>query len=280
MQSLKNLMKRSLGLHPKSSVTPLADINYIGSGLHGYYIPENYLTPNSVCYLVGTGEDISIDTELVIKYDCNVYVIDPAPEGINHFNLLNRKTLNGETLSIGHEKGAFTYRIKPEQLMKMKYLSVGLWDQDTLIRFYKPANDKYVSHSIELFKETGEYIEVPVDRLSNIMKKNGHTSIDLLKLEIEGAEYKVLETIVEDKLDVKMIAVEYDEVYHCKGFDYLYRIKKSTDNLLNNGYKLAHSTDYFKRLFIQEDLFAKLQGRQEAAAKIQRTIEEELELHP
>lgn len=63
-----------------------------------------------------------------------------------------------------------------------------------------------------------------------------------------------------------MIAVEYDEVYHCKGFDYLYRIKKSTDNLLNNGYKLAHSTDYFKRLFIQEDLFAKLQGRQEAAA--------------
>ena len=89
------------------------------------------------------------------------------------------------------------------------------------------------------------------------MKSFGHTSIDLLKLEIEGAEYKVIETIIEDKLDIKAILVEYDEVFHSKGFPYLFRIKKSKDLLLNNGYKLVHTTDLFKCLFVKKEVYNK-----------------------
>lgn len=65
MQQLKNLTKRILKIHPKSNLTPLRDIIQLGTKVHGYFIPENFLNSSSLCYCVGAGEDISFDTELV-----------------------------------------------------------------------------------------------------------------------------------------------------------------------------------------------------------------------
>ena len=257
MQVVKNIIKQLLQLNPHSKLSPFKNIIHVGSKTHGYYLPENFITGSSVCYLVGAGEDISFDTELVVNYGCKVFILDPAPEGINHFNLLKSKVENGEKIFVGHKDTPFYYRINKEQLKTITYLEKGVWDADTIIKFYEPTLDNYASHSIELFQESGRFIEVPVDRLSNIMKSFGHTSIDLLKLEIEGAEYKVIETIIEDKLDIKAILVEYDEVFHSKGFPYLFRIKKSKDLLLNNGYKLVHTTDLFKCLFVKKEVYNK-----------------------
>lgn len=92
------------------------------------------------------------------------------------------------------------------------------------------------------------------------MKELKHDTVDLLKIEIEGAEYVVLKTIVEDKPDIKMILVEFDEVYHPKDNRYLFRIKKSTEEIIKAGYTLVHSTPYFKRLFVKNDLFEKLKS--------------------
>ncbi len=255
MQFVKTILKKILKIDSQSNVSPIKSVVHIGSKNHGYFLPENFLNKSSICYCVGAGEDISFDTELVVTYECNVIILDPAPEGIQHFNLLNEKINNDEPLSIGHEKSLFNYRIDKEQLSKIKYIEEGVWDTKTLIKFYEPTIENYASHSIKLFQESGKFIEVPVDRLSSIMKSLGHQTIDLLKLEIEGAEYTVIETIVEDHLDIKAILVEYDEVFHSKGFPYLFRIKKSTDLLLKNGYKLVNSTDHFKRLFIKSELY-------------------------
>ena len=255
MQFAKTILKKILKIDSQSNVSPIKNVVHIGSKNHGYFLPENFFNSSSICYCVGAGEDISFDTELVVNYNCNVVILDPAPEGIQHFNLLTDKINSNEILSIGHENSLFNYRITKAQLSKIKYIEKGVWDANTVIKFYEPTIENYASHSIKLFHESGKFIEVPVDRLSNIMKSLGHTTIDLLKLEIEGAEYTVIETIVEDHLDIKAILVEYDEVYHSKGFPYLYRIKKSTDLLLNNGYKLVHSTNHFKRLFIKTELY-------------------------
>lgn len=257
MQKVKNIVKRVLSLDYTSYLKPFHNIEYVGSHYHGYYIPRNLLTSQSVCYCIGAGEDISFDTELKVKYDAHVFIFDPAPEGINHFAKLGKMVNNGEQLTIGSTP--FTYRINAEQLSQITYIEKGVWDKDTMIRFYKPTVENYASHSIELFNHSDEYIEVPVDRLSNLMKKLKHTAIDLLKMEIEGAEYTVLKTIVEDKPDIKIILVEFDEVYHPKDARYIFRIKEATKNLINAGYTLAHSTPQFKRLFVRNDVFEKLQ---------------------
>ena len=262
VKALKAGVRGLLQIDPQSLVTPLPGLTWVGSEPQGYVIPHGLLNAESLCYCVGAGEDITFDTELAEIYGCRVVVIDPTPEGLNHFRLLNEHTSRGEPLWTTRGK-PFRYRITPERLALLSYLEIGVWDSAQQMRFYEPTRENYPSHSVAMFQESGRYIELPVDRLANIMKSQGHTAIDLLKLEIEGAEYRVLDTVVEDRLDVKAILVEYDEVWHSegKGRAHLFRIRNSTRKLLDAGYRLAHSTPMFKRLFVREDVFETLRRR-------------------
>src|SRR5690606_22369056 len=97
---------------------------------------------------------------------------------------------------------------------KYKFFKIGLWDKKGSLKFYFPKNKDHVSHSLLNLQKTHDYIKVSVDSLKNIAKKNKHKKIDLLKIDIEGAEYKVLNSISKDKLEVKIICVEFDEMFH------------------------------------------------------------------
>ncbi|MBK7888976.1 MAG: FkbM family methyltransferase [Bacteroidetes bacterium] len=252
-QIFKSTVKKVLGIDSQSGVEPIQNLHKVGSNYHGYFIPADFLKSDSICYCIGAGEDISFDTELKILYDAQIYIFDPAPEGIEHFKKLVDVTARGEQLSIG-KKQPFTYRINAAQLSQITYIDVGVWEKEAILKFYEPDLENYVSHSVHLFKDSGKFIEAPVDRLKNLMKKQNHSAVDLVKIEIEGAEYTVIDTIIEDKLDIKVILVEFDEVYHMKGFKHLFRIKNSTNKLRKAGYVLAHSTDHYKRLFVRRDV--------------------------
>ncbi len=43
------------------------------------------------------------------------------------------------------------------------------------------------------------------------MRENGHAHIDLLKIDIEGAEYRVLAELVANRLPVRWLCVEFDQ---------------------------------------------------------------------
>ena len=43
------------------------------------------------------------------------------------------------------------------------------------------------------------------------MGELGHTYIDLLKIDIEGAEYVVIESIIREKINIKCLCIEFDE---------------------------------------------------------------------
>lgn len=255
MQKLKNRIKKVLKVDYTTYLNQLKDLQYLGSRFAGYFLPKHILNEKSICYCVGAGVDVTFDTELVVNYNAKVFILDPAPEAYEYFNALKESTRKNEKVTVGKAPTVFTYRADSQQLDGMKFMQTGLWDKTSVLKFYKPTVENYPSHSIDLFNDSTEFIEAPVDRLSNIMKSQNHQSIDLLKIEIEGAEYVVIQTIVEDKPDIKMILVEFDEVYHPKNNRYLFRIKKSTESLINAGYVLAHSTPYFKRLFIRKDIF-------------------------
>jgi len=46
-------------------------------------------------------------------------------------------------------------------------------------------------------------------RLNTAMQRLGHSRIDVLKMDIEGAEYEVLEDVVRDRIPVNQILVEF-----------------------------------------------------------------------
>ena len=65
------------------------------------------------------------------------------------------------------------------------------------------------------------------------MKDLGHTSLDVIKMDIEGAEYEVLDTIIEDKIDIGVLCVEF---HHSRPF---MKIIQSIRNLMASGYSLV-----------------------------------------
>jgi len=247
-----------LGIHHQSNVKPLKNLSYFGSERHGYMVPDNFLASNSICYCVGAGEDISFDTELKIAFDSRVYIFDPSPYGINHFNEVKDYVNHRTPLTLDKTLAPYVYHISSKQFSEIKFVPVGLWDEKKTLKFYDPEKENYSSHSAILFTDSKKFIEAPVNRLSNLMKELDHQHIDLLKIEIEGAEYKVIDTIIEDKLNVKAILVEFDEVYNTTDKSFHFRIKKSCDRLRKAGYVLAHSTVALKRLFIRKDVYDQL----------------------
>jgi len=190
------------------------DVAQIGSRYGGWSIPMDMINSESICYCVGCGEDISFDLGLIDGFRCEVYAFDPTPRAIRHVE--------------SHAAGNPRYHFSP----------VGLWDKAEKLKFYVPINPKDVSHSLLNLQKTNDFIEVPVERLSAIMARNGHTHLDLLKLDIEGAEYKVLDSMFADGIDVAILCVEFDEYWNALDGDWLQRIRDYVERIIGQGYAM------------------------------------------
>ena len=162
------------------------DLVRLGSDYGGWTIPSGLLHQSSVCYCVGAGEDISFDLSLISSFGCDVYTFDPTPRSIAYVTGLS------------------------ELDARLHFIPVGVWNQDAFIKFYAPQNPSHVSHSIVNLQQTSDYFDAKVKRLSTLMQELGHSRIDLLKIDIEGAEYDVLIDICKEGIDVRCICVEYD----------------------------------------------------------------------
>ncbi|HNL39351.1 MAG TPA: FkbM family methyltransferase, partial [Saprospiraceae bacterium] len=114
---------------------------------------------------------------------------------------------------------------------------VGLWNEDTTLRFFAPRNEAYVSHSLVNLQRSEKHIEVPVKKLGTLMKELGHPRINLLKIDVEGAEYQVLEAMLADNIEVDVLCIEYDETAS-NHLDraYITRIEHSLQSLIQAGF--------------------------------------------
>ncbi len=204
------------------------DLVAIGTVYGGWVVPADLLDADSICYCVGCGEDISFDLGLIERFGCEVHGFDPTPRAIEYVE----RVAGGD--------------------MGYRFHALGLWDAADRLRFYVPRNPAHVSHSLLNLQKTDEYITVDVERLSAIMRGLGHDRLTLLKLDIEGAEYRVIESILEDGLVVDVLCVEYDESFNPLDAGYRERIRASVDALLRHGYRLVHSAGNGNYTFVRE----------------------------
>ncbi|MDP3970734.1 MAG: FkbM family methyltransferase [bacterium] len=206
----------------------------IGTNYGGWVIPANYLTKDSVCYCAGVGEDVSFDLGIIKKYVCKVYAFDPTPRAQEYI-----------------EKN-----VEPDP--NFVFVDVGLWDEDTTMKFYSPKNPDHVSHSIVNLQKTDTYFEAKVKRLSTIMRELQHDKLSLLKLDIEGAEYKVLDSLVDDKVDIDILCIEFDEGHTKMDNDYKSRIKGSLEKLFAMGYVMIDVDQSCNYTLIKENMLREL----------------------
>jgi FkbM family methyltransferase len=261
MSLVRKIVKMAVDYRRQKDVTPVKNLVYLGSPNHGYVIPADYLTSASVCYCVGAGTDISLDTELAARFRAQVFIFDPMPYALAHFNDLVSHAQQGKLFTADNTKDGYVYTVSAENLESVRYCATGIWNEQKVIKFYSPIKETYAGHSITNLQSTAKYIEAPVDKLANIMREFGHKQLDLLKLEIEGSEYVVIDDVLADKLDVKMILVEFDEFHHRRGLARLVAIRhieQSSRKLIKAGYKLVNSMGFYKRAFIRADVFDSL----------------------
>jgi FkbM family methyltransferase len=129
-------------------------------------------------YGFGAGEDISWDIAMIENFKAHMYIFDFTPRSIKYVN------------SIIKEKGYTS-----EQLT---FLPEGLADTDGSLTFTLPENKEWVSMRLGDHSkgDASRLMVVPVNRLDTYMARLGHSMIDVLKIDIEGAEYGVLEDLV------------------------------------------------------------------------------------
>ena len=189
----------------------------LGTVYGGWYVPDDLsLNESSIVYSGGVGEDISFDLLLQSKYNCNIILIDPTSRAIKHFDEVKRYYSNNATIT----KTTFTGDIKNDyhsciksltpNFDKFKYINLGLWNRMEELKFYKQTNASYVSQSLVENMFGQDYDIVRVDSIKNIMETQGHENIDLLKVDIEGAEIETINQMLDDKIYPKYVVVEFD----------------------------------------------------------------------
>jgi FkbM family methyltransferase len=101
---------------------------------------------------------------------------------------------------------AYVGRLDPPP--RFHFLPFGIWSEDTTLRFFAPAEDEHASWSALNLQHTDRYVEAPVRSLRSVMAELGHDRIDLLKLDVEGAEYPVVHQLLDERIPVRVLCLE------------------------------------------------------------------------
>jgi len=156
----------------------------LGTSYGGWTVPVELIEPSWVCYCVGAGGDISFDLELIRRYGVEVRTFDPVADYVES----------------AQQQGAAEPRFSARQ--------AAIATVDGPIRMQVTHDPQSRSVSAAGLYESEDFIEVPGRTLPSLMAELGDERIDLLKLDIEGAEYEVLPTIDMRALGVKVFATQ------------------------------------------------------------------------
>jgi FkbM family methyltransferase len=212
LDALKQIGRRVLGREPWHFVQVHVAHRGLGSSYGQWTVCLAGLSSQSIVYSFGAGEDISFDLALIDMFGLTVYAFDPTPQSV--------------------------YWVRKQQLPASFHLvEYGLADRDGLAKFYAPSNPNFVSHTMLEVEGAGEYVEVPVRRLVTLATMLNHTDIDVLKLDIEGAEYTALPDILSSNLSIRQILVEF----HHRFANVKVKDTNQAVRLLNrHGYRIFH----------------------------------------
>jgi len=159
----------------------------LGSRYGGWWVPRSVLAPGGVAYCAGAGEDVTFDLAL-LEHGLFVTTFDPTPRSIDYVT------------SLGIDDQHF------------RFLPVGWWSDETQIDLFAPRDRAHVSYSALDLQGTGQSITVPVRRVSSLARELGNPTVDLIKMDIEGAEMTVIPDLLANGPLPRVLCVEFDKV--------------------------------------------------------------------
>ncbi len=182
-----------------------------GSDYGGWNVITNNINSSSIIYSFGVGEDASFDIALIKRFGLLIYAFDPTPKSVNYVR-----------------EQSFS-----DNFMMHQY---GLADFDGLAVFCPPDNPSHASYTLLDRSSTKDNsISMPVKKLSTIMNELRHNKIDLLKMDIEGAEYNVIKDLKNTSILPNQILVEFHHRFPNVGIK---KTLEAIECIKTMGYKL------------------------------------------
>lgn len=157
----------------------------LGTYYGGWWIPEVAPT-RGVALCVGAGTDVTFDLELQ-RLGYAVYTVDPTPAAVEHVR---------------------------EHAPSLELLPVGVWTTTGELQFMQDAvwdESWMIGDTVPAGTATSAGASFPVMSLDDLVASTGHSDVDVLKLDIEGAEHRVLATMLASDLRPWTVAVEFDD---------------------------------------------------------------------
>jgi len=163
-----------------------------------------------IIYSFGIGNDISFDVDASDRFGVPIYMYDPTST-VEKF---------------------MAERQGDERLIFQKE---GIYTRDAELRLY--TSRKKLNSSLYPIHRKGKHEVVRCRTLASFMDENGHESIDILKMDVEGVADDVL-TQVMDETDIrpKQIVTEFEVKGIENPITYLPKIMLLAEKLKDNGY--------------------------------------------
>jgi FkbM family methyltransferase len=129
--------------------------------------------------------------------------------------------------------GIRTAEATMRQCSGVRFEPWGVGDRDEIVTFYGPRHGAPGSLSAANLGGGAAVVEAQMLRLSEIARRIGAPRIDLLKIDIEGSEYGVIDEVAAGSVTVDQFLVEFDQPMPP------WRTERAVERLLGAGYWLA-----------------------------------------
>jgi FkbM family methyltransferase len=168
----KHALGRDLYLRPDARCAT----TYYGSRYGGWALPRDHVQAESVVYSFGIGEDASFDLALIATTGCAVHAFDPTPRSLRW---VEREVTEPRFIVHPWALGA----------------------DDGTMQLWLPVDSEHVSASCRPSSDRSDVSFVARSRqLPTIMAELGHERVDVVKLDIEGAEYDVIRSLLDARV--------------------------------------------------------------------------------
>ena len=200
---------------------------WYGSSYGGFYVAPALVPAGAVVYSIGIGKDITFDRAMLRHHRCHIHAFDPTPKAIHYL----------EDKVPASDFAFYAYGI-----------TAGRSGSQT---FYLPRDVNATSGSLVATDEMdpGRAIEVEMRTFGDITQALGHRHVDVLKMDIEGAEYEVIPEILASEVTIGQLLLEF----HDRMFDTeVFRSRETVRHLRAAGYEVfAASATYEEVSFVR-----------------------------
>jgi len=185
LRKVRRRVNQTLGRDVRVPIQSNCARLFLGTEYGGWCVCPDRLNANSVIYSFGVGEDISWDLAMIKRFGVTIHAFDPTPKSI--------AWLRSQKL--------------PAQFHFHAY---GIATYDGTADFTLPAESNVSFTMVGSPNQSGTAsVTCEVRKLTTIMNEMGHRSLDVLKMDIEGAENGVIADLPNQTIDIRQFLVEF-----------------------------------------------------------------------